>query len=194
MAFSGHKMCGPMGIGCLWVKSTHLSELEPFLVGGGMIDKVSLEKSTWAEIPDRFDAGTPNVAGAVGLAAACDYLSHLSMQQVYLHEQSLTSYALKVFTQLESDGKLVLYGPRTTGARAGIITFNLIGVHAHDVAQILDRKHGVAIRSGHHCNQLILETLKTTATCRASLYLYNTKTEIDQLVDGLATVAKVFQK
>lgn len=192
-AFSGHKMLGPMGAGGLWVRRSVLDQMDPFLFGGGMINKVGKTKSTWAELPDRFDAGTPNVAGAVGLAAACDYLKNIGLHNIHAHEQELMTYALEKFQQLESDNVITLYGNRNSKKRAGILTFNLEGIHAHDVAQILDREFGIAIRSGHHCNQVILEKFGCPATARASFYLYNTKEEIDKLVEGLHHARKTFQ-
>jgi cysteine desulfurase/selenocysteine lyase len=192
LAFSGHKMCGPMGIGGLWVKKQLLESLDPFLVGGGMIQSVTKDESTWAELPDRFDAGTPNVAGAVGLAAACEYLQHIGLENIRLHEQTLTAYALKRLSVLEAEGIATLYGLRDPAKRAGIITFNVNGVHAHDTAQILDRDFGVAIRSGHHCGQILIDKLGVPATCRASFYLYNTPDEIDTLIQGIYRVKEIF--
>lgn len=166
--------------------------MEPFLVGGGMIDQVNKENSTWAELPDRFDAGTPNVAGAVGLASACKYLQSIGMQQIRDHEINLTAYALEKFSQLEKEGIVEIYGLRDTNKRAGIITFNVKNTHAHDTAQILDRAWGIAVRSGHHCGQILTNKLKVPATVRASFYLYNTKEEIDLLVKGTSKVKEVF--
>jgi cysteine desulfurase / selenocysteine lyase len=190
--FSGHKMCGPQGIGGLWVKKDTLKTMDPFLVGGGMISKVFQDYSDYAELPDRFDAGTPNVAGAVGLAAACDYLKSVGLQTIRDHEIELTRYAIEKFAQLEEQGMVKFYGLKDPEKRAGIITFTVNGVHAHDVAQILDRETGVAIRSGHHCNQPLMEKLGVAATCRASFYLYNTKDEIDMLIEGLHRTRQVF--
>lgn len=194
MAFSGHKMCGPMGIGGLWVRHDILKNMDPFLVGGGMIDRVERDKTTWADLPDRFDAGTPNVAGAVGLAAACDYLSGVGMIEISQHEKELTQYGLDKLSELEDEDLITLYGPRDPEKRAGVLTFNVTTIHAHDTAQILDREAGVAIRSGHHCNQILLEKLDTNATARASVYLYNTKEDIDTLVDGIHQVREVFSQ
>ncbi len=193
LAFSGHKMLGPMGVGGLWVKREVLVEMRPFLVGGGMIGNVGKNSSTWADLPDKFDAGTPSVADAVGLAAACDYLRDIGMIEIQEHEQELTKYGMEKLLQLEEQGIVTIYGPRDLAHRAGILTFNVNGVHAHDTAQILDREMGVAVRSGHHCNQIILEKLQTPATVRASFYLYNTKEEIDLLVRGIAKVSEVFK-
>lgn len=192
-AFSGHKMLGPMGIGGLWVRRSVLDQMDPFLLGGGMIREVSRSRATWAELPDKFDAGTPNVAGAVGLAAACEYLKSVGMVAIHEHEQELTRYGLEKLEALEKEGVVELYGLRDPQKRAGILTFNVHGIHAHDVAQILDREVGVAIRSGHHCNQVLLEKLKVPATARASFYLYNTKEDIDKLIEGIYKAKEVFK-
>jgi len=194
LAFSGHKMLGPMGVGGLWVKREVMQDMRPFLVGGGMIGKVSRDSSTWAEVPDKFDAGTPSVADAVGLAAACDYLRSVGMIEIQEYEQELTKYGMEKLLQLEGQGIVTIYGPRDLEKRAGILTFNINGIHAHDTAQVLDREMGIAVRSGHHCNQIILEKLNTPATVRASFYLYNTKEEIDVLVEGISKVKEVFAK
>lgn len=182
-----------MGIGGLWVKKSVLKDLDPFLVGGGMISRVELDKAEWADLPDKFDAGTPNVAGAVGLSTACNYLESVGLQNIRDHEQELTAYTLDQFKPLEEQGIVTLYGPRDPEHRAGIITFNVTGVHAHDVAQILDREFGIAVRSGHHCNQPLMDILKVPATVRASFYLYNTKAEIDTLIQGIKRVREVFK-
>jgi cysteine desulfurase / selenocysteine lyase len=192
VAFSGHKMLGPMGIGGLWFKKELLETMDPFLVGGGMISQVTKEGFTWADLPDRFDAGTPNVAGAVGLAAAVDYLNRVGMVNIHEHEQMLVEYGLAQLQQIEEEGIINLYGLRTSQKRAGILTFNVLGVHAHDTAQILDREFGIAVRSGHHCNQILVEKLGVPATVRASFYLYNIPQEIDILIEGLRHVKKVF--
>lgn len=191
VAFSGHKMLGPQGIGGLWVKKSRLVEMEPFLVGGGMINQVYADESSYAEAPDRFDAGTPNVAGAVGLAEACDYLDAVGMDQIRNHEKELTEYALARLLELEKKNLVEIYGLRDTEKRAGIITFNVKGVHAHDVAQILDRESGIAVRSGHHCNQLLTKKLGVSATIRASFYIYNTTEEIEALIDGIYRVREI---
>ena len=192
--FSGHKMLGPQGIGGLWVKKDIIKNLQPFLVGGGMINQVSKTESTWADVPDRFDAGTPNIAGAVGLATACDYLRLVGMVEIRQHEKELTQYGLEQLTKLEEQGIVQLYGLRDPEKRAGILTFNVNGVHAHDTAQVLDREMGVAVRSGHHCNQPLVEKLGVPATVRASFYLYNMKEEIDVLIEGLTKVHQLFNK
>jgi len=191
--FSGHKMLGPQGIGCLYVQNEILKTLKPHLLGGGMISEVYEDHSTWADIPDRFDAGTPNVAGAVGLAAACNYLDQIGMEQVRGHEQELMTYGLAKFIELENEGLIEMYGSRDTEKRSGILTFNVRNVHAHDTAQILDRECGIAVRSGHHCNQLLTRKLGVPATVRASFYLYNTTEEIDQLISGLRRVKEIIK-
>lgn len=190
--FSGHKMLGPMGIGGLWVRKEILKHMQPFLVGGGMIDSVTKESATWADLPEKFDAGTPNVAGAVGLSTACDYLKNIGMDSIRQHEQQLTAYGIEKMEQLEKEGVVEFYGHRDPQKRAGILTFNVTGVHAHDTAQILDREFGIAIRSGHHCNQILIDKMGVPATCRASFYLYNTKEEIDILVEGIKVVKQKF--
>lgn len=193
-AFSGHKMLGPMGIGGLWVKRELLEKMEPFLVGGGMIDEVTWEGTTFTNLPDRFDAGTPNVAGAVGLAAAVKYLQSLGMNEVRDHEMELTSYMLEGIKKLESRIKVEIFGPRDVEKRGGVVSFVVDGIHAHDVAQVLDREFGVAVRSGHHCTMPTHRALKVAATTRASFYIYNTREDIDVLIEGLEKVGKIFGK
>jgi cysteine desulfurase/selenocysteine lyase len=186
-AISGHKMCGPSGIGALWGRGELLLRMEPFLTGGHMIQSVRLEKTTWGELPHKFEAGTAPMAEAVGLGAAIDYLSALGFDAIAAHEHELAEYALGRLSELPW---LTLYGP-PADRRAGIVSFNVDGIHPHDVAQILDMQ-GVAIRAGHHCCQPLMQKLGVAATNRASFYLYTVQEEIDQLVDGLHTVRKVF--
>jgi cysteine desulfurase/selenocysteine lyase len=186
-AISGHKMCGPSGIGALWGRGELLLRMEPFLTGGHMIQSVRLEKTTWGELPHKFEAGTAPMAEAVGLGAAIDYLSDLGFDAIAAHEHELAEYALGRLSELPW---LTLYGP-PADRRAGIVSFNVEGIHPHDVAQILDMQ-GVAIRAGHHCCQPLMQKLGVAATNRASFYLYTLREEIDQLVDGLHTVRKVF--
>lgn len=185
-AFSGHKMCGPTGVGVLYGKAHVLETMDPFLGGGNMIRKVELDGSTWNDLPYKFEAGTPNIAGIIGLGEAIDYLERIGLDQIQSHEVDLTSYALE---RLEEIDGIHLYGPRSN--RGGIISFNLDGVHPHDVAQLTDRE-GVAIRAGHHCAQPLMHKLEVPATARASFYLYNTRADIDRLYDALITAKDFF--
>jgi cysteine desulfurase / selenocysteine lyase len=187
LAISGHKMCGPSGIGALWGRGELLLAMEPFLTGGHMISSVRLEKTTWGELPHKFEAGTAPMAEAVGLGAAIDYLQAVGFDAIAAHEHELAAYALGRLAELPA---ITLYGP-PADRRAGIVSFNVEGIHPHDVAQILDMQ-GVAIRAGHHCCQPLMQKLGVAATNRASFYLYTVREEIDQLVEGLHTVQKVF--
>jgi cysteine desulfurase/selenocysteine lyase len=187
LAISGHKMCGPSGIGVLWGRGALLQAMEPFLLGGHMINSVRYEKTTWGELPHKFEAGTAPITEAVGMGAAVDYLEAAGLDAIEAHEHELAAYAL---TRLAEVPDIALYGP-PAGRRAGVVSFNLGDIHPHDVAQILDRQ-GVAIRAGHHCCQPLMHKLGVAATNRASFYLYTVPEEIDQLVDGLHTVRKVF--
>jgi cysteine desulfurase/selenocysteine lyase len=187
VAISGHKMCGPSGIGALWGKTELLLAMEPFLTGGHMISSVRLEKTTWGELPHKFEAGTAPMAEAVGFGAAIDYLNAIGFDAIEAHEHELAAYALGRLGEIDG---LTLYGP-PADRRAGIVSFNVDGIHPHDVAQILDMQ-GVAIRAGHHCCQPLMQKLGVAATNRASFYLYTVQEEIDQLVDGLHAVRKVF--
>ena len=187
LAFTGHKMCGPSGIGVLWGRRELLERMSPFELGGEMIRKVTVEKTTWNELPHKFEAGTPPIAQAVGLGAAIDYLTDVGLEAVERHEAELTAYA---WGRLSEVPGLTLYGP-PPDRRAGIISFNLDGVHPHDVAQVVDSE-GVAVRAGHHCNQPLMISLGVTATTRASFYLYTLPEEIDRLVDGLHKARKLF--
>ena len=189
LAFSGHKMCGPMGIGVLWARPSLLEEMPPFLSGGSMISRVTLERTTWNEVPHKFEAGTPDVAGAVGLVAACDYLDAAGRERIHAHEQSLVRHLLDV---LDEVGEVTVYGTRETAEQGGAVSFNIADVHAHDVGTILDRR-GVAVRAGHHCAQPLMARYGVAATARASVYLYNTHSEIDALGDALADVRRVFR-
>jgi cysteine desulfurase/selenocysteine lyase len=182
LAFSGHKMYGPMGIGALYGREALLERMEPYMGGGEMIRSVSLESSTWNELPYKFEAGTPNVEGAVGLEAAIDYLEALGREAVRSYEEELASYTLR---RLEEVPGLTLFGPAKT--RTGVFSFQLDGVHPHDVAQWLDAE-GLALRAGHHCAQPLHDRLGVKATARASLGLYNLAEEVDRLVRGLNRV------
>jgi cysteine desulfurase/selenocysteine lyase len=186
LAFSGHKMCGPTGSGCLWARRELLEAMPPFHGGGEMIRQVTLAGSTWADVPAKFEAGTPPIAEAVGLAAAADYLGALGMEAVQAHEQSLVDYALEALRDVPD---LTIYGP--IEQRGGAITFNLAGVHPHDLATILDRR-GIAIRAGHHCAMPLHTRLGLSATARASFYVYTTPAEVDALVEGLHFARQVF--
>ena len=187
LAISGHKMCGPSGIGALWGRGALLQKMEPFLTGGHMINSVRLDKTTWGELPHKFEAGTAPMAEAVGFGAAIDYLEAVGFEAIEAHEHELAAYALDRLAEIPG---ITLYGP-PADRRAGIVSFNIDGVHPHDVAQILDMQ-GVAIRAGHHCCQPLMQKLGVAATNRASFYLYTVQEEIDQLVEGLHTVRKVF--
>jgi cysteine desulfurase/selenocysteine lyase len=191
LAFSGHKMMAPMGTGVLFGKKQLLENMSPFLGGGDMIREVKLEKTTWNNLPWKFEAGTPDVCGAAGLGAAIDYLKKIGMDNVRKHEKEILKYGLDRFNELED---IEIYGPTNPEIRGGLITFNMKGIHPHDVAGILDSEYGVAIRSGHHCAQPLTERLGQNSTNRASFYIYNTKEEIDTLIEGLNKVKKIFGK
>ncbi|MCL9969809.1 cysteine desulfurase [Anoxybacillus kestanbolensis] len=184
-AFSGHKMCGPTGIGVLYGKKRLLEQMEPVEFGGEMIDFVGLYESTWKELPWKFEGGTPIIAGAIGLGAAIDFLEQVGLDHIAEHEHRLAQYALE---QLATIDGLTIYGPK---ARAGLVTFNIDGVHPHDVATVLDAE-GIAVRAGHHCAQPLMKWLNVTATARASFYLYNTEEEIDALVSALKKTKEYF--
>jgi cysteine desulfurase / selenocysteine lyase len=186
LAFSGHKMCGPSGIGVLWGRAELLEAMEPFLLGGHMIKKVKVEETTWGDLPHKFEAGTSPMAEAVGLGAAIDYLEGIGFEAIEQHEHELVAYAL---ARLADVPGITLYGP-PADRRAGIVSFNVEGVHPHDVAQILDLD-GVAIRAGHHCCQPLMTKLGVAATNRASFYLYTVPEEIDRLVEGLHKAKKL---
>lgn len=188
-AFSGHKMLAPMGIGVLWAKEELLEGMEPFLAGGDMIREVRVGGASWNDAPYKFEAGTPNVAGAVGLAAAIDYLERIGMESARAHERELCAYCLKRLGEFEG---LAMYGPRKASERCGLVSFNLGDVHAHDLAQLLDDEGRVAVRSGHHCAQPLHERLGVAASARASFYVYNTKEDVDALCDGLRKAEGVF--
>jgi cysteine desulfurase/selenocysteine lyase len=187
-AFSGHKMCGPTGIGVLYGKKELLEQMEPVEFGGEMIDFVGLYESTWKELPWKFEGGTPIIAGAVGLAAAIDFLEEIGLDEIEKHEHQLAAYAMDRMSTING---LTIYGPQDPGKRAGIVTFNLDDVHPHDVATVLDMS-GIAVRAGHHCAQPLMKWLQVTATARASFYLYNSEEDIDRLVTGLSAAKEYF--
>ena len=187
-AFSGHKMLGPTGIGVLYGKEELLERMSPVEFGGEMIDFVYEQEATWKELPWKFEAGTPNIAGAIGLAAAIDYLDKIGMETVHQYEQELIAY---VFPKLQAVEGLTIYGSEDLAQRSGVISFNLAGLHPHDVATALDYE-GVAVRAGHHCAQPLLSYLGVAATVRASFYLYNTKADCDKLVEALQKTKEFF--
>lgn len=184
-AFSGHKMCAPTGIGVLYGKRELLENMEPVEFGGEMIDFVNLYDSTWKELPWKFEAGTPIIAGAIGLAAAIDFLKEVGQDNILKHEQKLAKYAME---QMRTINGISIYGPED---RAALVTFNLDEVHPHDTATVLDAA-GIAVRAGHHCAQPLMKWLDVTATARASFYLYNTEEDIDRLVAGLLKAKEYF--
>jgi cysteine desulfurase / selenocysteine lyase len=187
LGFTGHKMCGPTGVGVLWGRKELFEAMSPFELGGHMIRKVTVEETTWNELPHKFEAGTAPIAEAVGLGAAIDYVSNVGLETLESYEQELLDYALPRLAEVPG---LRLFGPPAE-RRAGIVSFELEGVHPHDVAQILDWE-GVAVRAGHHCNQPLMRRLGVPATTRASFYLYTVAEEIDRLVEGLHKVRKTF--
>jgi len=186
LAFSGHKMIGPTGIGVLYGKTQRLQNMNPYQGGGEMINSVWLENSTWNEIPHKFEAGTPDISGAIGLGAAIDYLNDIGMTNVALYEQELTTYALE---KMRSIKDLQIYGEAPE--RGGVISFNIGNIHPHDLSHFLDQQ-GIAVRAGHHCAQPVMRKLNIAATTRASFYFYNTKQEIDTFVEELENAIKFF--
>ena len=185
-AFSGHKMLGPTGIGVLWGKTEYLEEMDPFMGGGEMINTVTMESSTWNDIPYKFEAGTPNFAQAVGLGAAIDYLQNIGMNNIATHEQMLIKYALGKLNQIDG---LRIHG--SAKDRGGVISFNMDGIHPHDLAQFLNEDN-IAIRVGHHCAQPLMKALGETATARMSFYIYNDESDVDKFCDSLETIKGYF--
>lgn len=188
-AFSGHKMCGPTGIGALYGKREWLDRMEPVEFGGEMIDFVHLYESTWKELPWKFEAGTPNIAGGIGFGAAIDYLTDIGMENIHEHEAELAAYVLP---KLQAIDGLTVYGPQEAKDHTGVIAFNLDGLHPHDVATALDME-GVAVRAGHHCAQPLLAYLDVPAAARASFYFYNTKDDADRLIQAIMATKEFFQ-
>ncbi|MXV80137.1 MAG: cysteine desulfurase [Chloroflexi bacterium] len=188
LAFSAHKMLGPTGVGVLWGRQDLLADLDPFLGGGEMISVVTREESSWAALPHKFEAGTPNIADVVAFGAALDFLNDVGMDAIAAHDADLTHYAVERLSRLEG---LDIYGPSDPAERSAVIAFNYRDIHSHDVATILDRS-GIAIRAGHHCAQPLMRTLEVPATARASFYLYNERSEVDALVDGLLEAGERF--
>lgn len=187
-AFSGHKLGGPSGIGVLWARKELLEAMPPYQGGGEMIHTVTREGSTWARVPHKFEAGTPNIAGAVAMHAAVDYLDRVGREAILRHEQELAAYAVE---RLEAIPGLEVHGPQEPEARAGVVSFVMGSAHPHDVATILDTQ-GVAVRAGHHCCQLVMKHYGVSSTTRASFYLYNTRDEVDRLAEGLEQVRSIF--
>ncbi len=188
LALSAHKMLGPTGVGVLWGKKDLLEGMDPFLGGGDMIESVSLAGATWNELPWKFEAGTPNIADVIGFGPAVEYLVHLGMDRVREHEIELTGYALDKLRALDG---IDIYGPADPQERAGVISFNLHGIHPHDIGTFMDT-HGIAIRAGHHCAQPLMERLGQPATARASLYVYNDRDDVNSLVEALQEVRRFF--
>jgi cysteine desulfurase / selenocysteine lyase len=188
LAFSGHKMLGPTGIGILWGRKALLDAMPPFLTGGGMIGVVKLESSTYADVPARFEAGTPAIAEAVGLGAAVDYLSRIGMDRIHQYELELTEYAL---SRLQATSHVTVFGP-SLDHRTGVVSMSVGDIHAHDLATILDSE-GICVRAGHHCNQPLMDRLGVAATARASFYAYNTRSEVDALIRGIEKAKSIFK-
>ena len=188
-AFSAHKMLGPTGVGVLWAKKEILEKMTPYQGGGDMIREVHKYETTWNDLPYKFEAGTPNIADVIGFAEAIKYLEKIGMDNIREHELELTKYALEKMKQIPG---ITLYGTKEPEKRGGVVSFNFNSVHPHDVGTLID-KEGVAIRSGHHCAQVLMEKLNVAATNRASFYIYNTKEEVDVLIASLQNVAKVFK-
>ena len=188
LAFSAHKMLGPTGVGVLWARGELLDAMPPFLGGGDMISTVTLEASTWNEVPAKFEAGTPNIGGVIAFGTALDYLQALGMERVRAHERELTEYALGRLVDVPG---LRLYGPPDPDLRGGVVSFDLEGVHPHDIGQVLD-SYGVAIRAGHHCAQPVMQRLGVPATARASFYIYNTRGDVDALEAAVRETASYF--
>ncbi|GCF13390.1 cysteine desulfurase [Haloarcula mannanilytica] len=188
LAFSGHKMAGPTGIGVLYGKKHLLEEMEPYLYGGEMIKKVTFEDATWNDLPWKFEAGTPVICQGIALAEACDYLDDIGMERIQRHEEQLAQYALE---QLQDEGDVDIYGPAAGTERGGLVAFNLESVHAHDLSSILNDS-AVAIRAGDHCTQPLHDKMGVPASARASFYIYNTKEEVDKLVDAIDDARQLF--
>ena len=187
-AFSGHKMCGPTGIGALWARKDLLEAMSPYQGGGEMIHFVGRDESTWAKVPHKFEAGTPNIAGAIGMGAAVDFLLEVGMEAIAAHERDLLLYALD---QVGSIPGIRIYGPESVDEHSAVVSFTLGDAHPHDISTILDSE-GIAVRAGHHCAQLVMKHFGVAATARASFYLYNTTDDVDRLVEGLETVRGIF--
>lgn len=189
VAFSGHKALGPTGVGVLWGRRELLNEMSPFLTGGSMIETVTMERSTYASAPQRFEAGVPNMAQAVGLGAAIDYLSDIGMAKIAEHEHELTKYAL---TELQKIPGLAIVGPRDLENRGAVLSFTVEGIHPHDLGQVLD-EYGIAVRTGYHCAWPLMRAMNVVATTRASFYIYNDTSDVDELVSGITRAQEFFK-
>ena len=187
-AFSGHKMCGPTGIGALWARRDLLDSMEPYQGGGEMIHFVGRDESSWATVPHKFEAGTPNIAGAIGMGTAIDFLSGVGMDAIAKHEHELLEYALERMNAVDG---IRIYGPQSPDEHSALISFTLGDAHPHDISTILDSE-GIAVRAGHHCAQLAMQHFGISATARASIYLYNTESDIDRLIEGLEQDRSIF--
>ena len=187
-AFSGHKMCGPTGIGALWARRDLLDSMEPYQGGGEMIHFVGRDESSWATVPHKFEAGTPNIAGAIGMGTAIDFLAGVGMDAIAKHEHELLGYALERMSAVDG---IHIYGPQSPDEHSALISFTLGDAHPHDISTILDSE-GIAVRAGHHCAQLAMQHFGISATARASIYLYNTESDIDRLIEGLEQVRSIF--
>jgi cysteine desulfurase / selenocysteine lyase len=188
MVFSAHKMLGPTGVGVLYAKKEILNEMQPFIGGGDMIKEVHKHKTIYNDLPYKFEGGTPNIAGVIGFGAAVDYLKRIGMHNVREHEIVITSYAIKAIADIKG---IILYGPSDANHRGGVIAFNIGDIHPHDLATIMD-DHGIAIRSGHHCAQVLMERLDIAAASRTSFYIYNTKEEVDTFINALGEARRIF--
>jgi len=189
LAFSGHKAIGPTGVGVLWGKSEHLEEMEPFLFGGSMIETVTMTQATWAPAPRKFEAGVPNMAQAVGLGAAIDYLQNVGMDAIASHDSELTQYALDKFSNLSG---VTVIGPKDNKDRGAVVSFTIDGIHPHDVGQVLDQ-YGIAVRTGHHCAWPLMRKFGIAGTTRASFYLYNDFADVDALIASIEDTKKYFK-
>lgn len=189
LAFSAHKMLGPTGVGVLYVKKEILENMKPFISGGDMIKEVHKENTIYNDLPYKFEGGTPNIADVIGFSSAIDYLNKIGMKNVREHEIEMTEYLLSRIGEFKS---IQIYGPKTAKDRGGLVSFNMDGIHPHDCATILN-DFGIAIRSGHHCAQVLMEKLDIVASSRASLYIYNTKEEIDTLIEALNHARRIFK-
>ena len=188
--FSGHKMMGPTGIGVLYGKMEILEKMDPVFTGGEMVLEVTYEKASWADIPMKFEAGTPNIADSIALGAAVDYLQNIGMGNIHDYEKTITSYGLQKFKELESEG-VTLFGPKSSDLKGAVFSFHIPNIHPHDLGTILDGL-GIAVRTGHHCAMPLIRSLGVSATARASFYVYNTLDEVDMLIEGIKSAIRYF--